>query len=360
MMSRAAPERATPGGRARQTVHAPMPESFEIFPFDSSSRTPPTHVEQVRELDSVLFGVQPIVPGPLSSLRALASSQLNRFSGLNVGFGWPEWKRANLSKTLKEPLSEWLVHPGLLGWEVSTGLALWLAAFAGSDKNKVVEWHNAFERSATPEQTRGDFMNLSNNGRAGQVPSIDALLYFFRDLLLNRIIELVPALRDKYTRSMDPEILDKIHEWLVPPQTMWPAILEADTQTARHLFVRLKEITDACKQTLLGGGLIYVEDPKSTHVERFNLLHLPSYYLNRDYAQAIDISEQASRKLEWPSHLLGPTNVRTPESFTKFVELHLRHNHIVLIDANTVGFLQVLIPVFPSSEQQYSKIQQAK
>jgi hypothetical protein len=344
----------------KQVAAAPMPESFDIFPLPSSLQSAPSHVEQVRELDSVLFGVQPIVSGPLASLRALASAQLSKFSGLNVGYGWPEWKRVNLAKILREPVGAWLVQPGLLGWEVSTGLALWLAAFAGSDKEKVIEWHAAFARSATPNQQRGDFFKLSNTGRPGSIPSIDSLLYFFRDLLLNRIIELVPALRTRYTNSMDPEILSKIHEWLVPPQSMWQAILDADSQTDRHLYVRLKEITDATKQSLLGGGLIYVEDPKSTHVERFNLIHLPSYYLNRDYAQAIDCGEQAPRKLEWPAQLIGPTNVRTPESFTKFMELHLRHNHVVLIDAHTVGFLQVLIPVFPSSEQHYARIQSAK
>jgi hypothetical protein len=108
-------------------------------------------VERVRTLDHVIFGVQPIVPGSLAALRALASSTLLTFSGINVGYGWPEWSKLNLSTALRQPVTEWLQVEGHLGWEISTGLALWLAAFVGSSQDQVQQWFSDFSAKSTAE-----------------------------------------------------------------------------------------------------------------------------------------------------------------------------------------------------------------
>ena len=105
---------------------------------------------------------------------------------------------------------------------------------------------------------------------------------------------------------------------------------------------------------------MYTAHRDATHIERFARLGLANYYFERDYVPAIDPVSRSHEKLEWPSSIQGPVNVKTPESFSQFMELHLRHNHIALIDKNTVGFLQVLVPAFPTSEKNYGKLLQKR
>jgi len=103
-----------------------------------------------RQLQNIIFGVQPIAEGPLESVRALAGALLLQETGINTGFGWRDWKDHTLEEWLSRRPAEW-AFTGSLSWEVSIGLSCWLAVMSGAGATKAARWTRAFESSATED-----------------------------------------------------------------------------------------------------------------------------------------------------------------------------------------------------------------
>lgn len=66
------------------------------------------YLKQERILSSVLLAVQPCCEGPLSALRATATSLLMQETGMNVGYGWQNWRDHTLREWLSLPVDEWV------------------------------------------------------------------------------------------------------------------------------------------------------------------------------------------------------------------------------------------------------------
>jgi hypothetical protein len=200
------------------------------------------YLHRARIIGSSIMSVQACAEGPLAVLRAIATSLLIQETGMNVGYGMPDWNLHTLEEWLAEPTQDWVFADGL-AWEVTIGLSMWLAVMVG-DPARARESQTAFLRSASDSAMRGDFFELRNDGRL--MPTIDALVAFFRDGLLNRLLENVPKLRDRFRASIDPEVADKIREWTLPHQRFWPAAVRANAMDARNVtreLVRLRDET---------------------------------------------------------------------------------------------------------------------
>jgi hypothetical protein len=109
-----------------------------------------------------------------------------------LGYGWFEWRDHKLSDWLKMPASEWLFGVNSLLWEINLGMSMWLAAFLGAPLEEVVDWHKDFLTRAKDEQLNGDFYDMTNNATQHNIPSFDSVVAFFRDILFNRLLEMVP------------------------------------------------------------------------------------------------------------------------------------------------------------------------
>ena len=249
-------------------------------------------------------------------------------TGMNVGYGFLDWRDKSLEEWLSQPNRAWAFDHGL-AWEVTVGLALWLACFAGAP-DEVRARQLDFLKSASDEAMRGDFSRLANDGRV--VPTLDALVGFFRDSLLNRLLENVPRLKERFVESIDEEIRLKIREWTLPPTSLWRAALKAEQGDSKALLRTLVNLRDDTNCSTSVQCLVWRAAEAMSHLELVDVSKLSSYYFGEDYVPPMDGDSLAREEVQMflPAVVEGPANgFKPPESFGDFLEKYYRKLHVV-------------------------------
>lgn len=65
-------------------------------------------------------------------------------------------------------------------------------------------------------------------------------------MLLNRLLEHIPATNKLFRDSLDPEVVRKMQEWTLPPRNLWRYCLDAETKDLR---TQLRELTSIRDET---------------------------------------------------------------------------------------------------------------
>lgn len=60
----------------------------------------------------------------------------------------------------------------------------------------------------------------------------------------------------------------------------------------------------------------------------------------------------------WPASVAGPTNLQKPKSLSNFIEMYMRHLHVVIVDDQRVGFLQPFVTPGAASEDKWRNYNQ--
>jgi hypothetical protein len=342
--------------------------SLELFPLPTTGRTTldtldtgEKYLFKERQLSNVLFGVQPVAEGPLEAVRTFVGALLLQETGINTGFGWRDWKDHTLEEWLARSPSEWAFGHSL-SWEVTIGLSMWVAAYAGAGKEHAIQWSKSFSRRATDEQCAGDFFDMTNDGKDGNVPSLDALVCFFRDTLLNRLLETIPRIARQAQETVPDDVRTKVREWMLPPKSMHRYIFNAAEMADKHLLREIKTIAEETDQITPCLAVAYGISSQTTHLELIDLARLPSYYFAVDYVPPLESTVPVDAvQMFWPSHVQGPTNhIKQPESFGEFMDKYMRRMHLVLVNSYTNGFLIPLVSAAASSYRVYEKEQARK
>jgi len=200
---------------------------------------------------------------------------------------------------------------------------------------------------------------LTNDGAEGNIPSIDALVCFFRDTLLNRLLETIPRVARQAEMIAPDEVKERVREWILPPRSLFKYIQD---MPAKQMLRELKTLADDTDQQTPMTAVAYGLGHSTTHLELIDIAKLPSYYFALDYVPPLEQNIPVeTMQLFWPSHVAGPTNhIKRPESFTDFMDKYMRRMHLVLVNSYTNGFLIPLVSPAASSFKVYEKEQARK